>query len=595
MESLRQALKDLSFWWQSQDYQPIGHASETDTSPNFKEKGVLGLGYINHGIRRLSTKAFVLLVASIIFIPALLTISTRGVHNYISSPGDDVAEDGTAEPWDGYDVTSLPEPIPGNRRFVVVIPANGGNPELCKLVSSAIILGYPSPVIVNWGKKFIDHKDGWFGGTHLSKIVGTLDYMDKISHNKTHKGDKLRDNDIVLVVDAFDLWFQLPPEILLQRYHDAIRAANARLAGEWPGTGEMPMQQTIIISTQKKCFPPVTAGSNLHCDALPESTLPKDVYGPDTDVVPEVKDDLGVKGNPRQYHDVRPRYLNSGSIMGPLGDMKRYFRRVKAQMDKSQANGTRLYSDQGVFGEVFAEQEIWRTWLRERHASNQELPNDEGTGLLFDNFEYHVGLDYSQQLFLATVFEEDDGEIFKLNNHSLIANRSQELGISPIRLQGVPEDVKTARNPMKGIKPKADYVAPEWGDMAMYADFFTTAIPPVVHHNAHAGGLKRRREWWWPKMWYFPYLRPLLKAGLKPGPLKPLATVPVRDGDVVYWAPSSDEKKRNARIYEEERLENGLQGASLNMVCRHWNETADWKVRWFDEVFRDGKGPLKLD
>ncbi|WXC53853.1 hypothetical protein QX201_013496 [Fusarium graminearum] len=106
------------------------------------------------------------------------------------------------------------------------------------------------------------------------------------------------------------------------------------------------MQQTIIVSAQKKCFPPESSGSILHCDQLPDSPVRKDLYGPNTD------------RDPNEFHDNRPKYLNSGSMIGPVGDMRRYFRRVYERMQRGLVNGKDLYSDQGIFAEIFAEQEL---------------------------------------------------------------------------------------------------------------------------------------------------------------------------------------------------------------------------------------------
>lgn len=52
--------------------------------------------------------------------------------------------------WNATDIA------PGNRRFVVILPASTPSPSLCKTITSAIALGYPMPVIVNWEVNFLD-------------------------------------------------------------------------------------------------------------------------------------------------------------------------------------------------------------------------------------------------------------------------------------------------------------------------------------------------------------------------------------------------------------------------------------------------------
>lgn len=438
------------------------------------------------------------------------------------------------------------------------------------------------PVIVNWGIDFHD-TFGEMGGSHLAKVTGTLAYLDELSSSKAHENDKLREDDLVMIVDAYDLWFQLPPEVLLRRYHEANAAANERLAKQW-GHGDVPMEQTIMLSTQKKCYPPPETGSNLHCDSIPDSPLRKDLYGPNTDMDPTE--------NPNEFHDVRPKFVNSGTIIGPVGDMKRYFRRVLDKMNEMIATSeVRIYSDQGIFGEIYGEQEIYRQWRREKRASSSDA-DDEASMLMARDFEYHVGLDYLQNLALTTAFAEQDGEIVQLSNRSSLEEHASELGIFPTRLEGVPEDITDVQHPLDN--PLLSQATPphDWGESPLYADFYTTSVPALLHHNAHKDGLKERRIWWWDRTWYFPYLRELTKAQLAPAAeLKPLAKLPAKDGELVYWPLPSDKEHRLPRLYAPGNVAEGLNTANFERLCKA-EEGAD--KPWYDEVFRDGKGTLEL-
>ena len=66
-------------------------------------------------------------------------------------------------------------------------------------------------------------------GLELLKILGVVRYLEGMLSKKTHPDDRFEENDIVSIADAFDLWFQLPPEVLLSRYHNINRRANKRL------------------------------------------------------------------------------------------------------------------------------------------------------------------------------------------------------------------------------------------------------------------------------------------------------------------------------------------------------------------------------
>ncbi|KAL9576342.1 MAG: hypothetical protein Q9212_007182 [Teloschistes hypoglaucus] len=106
-----------------------------------------------------------------------------------------------------------------NPSFHLLIPASQTNPQLCKTLLSSFVLAYPPPTLINYGKKF--DGDGWDKGTHAGKIRGVYNYL----NNK----DKIADADLVLIVDGYDVWFQLPPVIMVKRYNALINEANDRL------------------------------------------------------------------------------------------------------------------------------------------------------------------------------------------------------------------------------------------------------------------------------------------------------------------------------------------------------------------------------
>ncbi|RSL39473.1 hypothetical protein CEP51_016806, partial [Fusarium floridanum] len=165
----------------------------------------------------------------------------------------------------------------GHRNFVIVLPVDGPSHDLCKVISSIVALGYPAPVIVNWKKDFHTDEEG-IGPSQLGKITGTLNYLEWATSSDAPDEDKLGDDDLVLMLDAHDIWMQLPPSVLLHRYFSSNQRANNRLAEEY-GFEEGLMEQTIVISAQKGCIAPRDKISNLYCHDVPESTLPPDVFG----------------------------------------------------------------------------------------------------------------------------------------------------------------------------------------------------------------------------------------------------------------------------------------------------------------------------
>lgn len=105
----------------------------------------------------------------------------------------------------------------------VLIPASRPDVNLCKALISAGILNYPSPVIINWNQSF-DDPGLVEGGSHLAKISGVHEYVANL--------DGSHDEDLVLMVDGYDLWFQLRPQTLVDRYFDINRRADKRISSE---------------------------------------------------------------------------------------------------------------------------------------------------------------------------------------------------------------------------------------------------------------------------------------------------------------------------------------------------------------------------
>ncbi|CRK32666.1 hypothetical protein BN1708_019063, partial [Verticillium longisporum] len=117
------------------------------------------------------------------------------------------------------------------------------------MLLSTVANGYPAPLIINWGRDF--HKQGgWFGGSHLGKIDGTLDALEALaSDEEAPPAERLRPDDLVLIVDAYDVWFQLPPRVLIERFLAQNAAADARILAGWsadaPDAIAAPTQRVI--------------------------------------------------------------------------------------------------------------------------------------------------------------------------------------------------------------------------------------------------------------------------------------------------------------------------------------------------------------
>ena len=172
--------------------------------------------------------------------------------------------------------------------FQLIIPASESNPELCKTLLSAFVLGYPAPTLINWGTK---NKAGAVfkeSSSHTAKIQGVYDYL--------NDKKQVSDEDLVIIIDGYDVWFQLPPQVLVERYRELLEDTNQRLKARYGMISEdqdgdnlverVPKYvQKVLFGADKICWP--NPKNDPACTAVPYSTLPKDVYGPETDKDPK--------------------------------------------------------------------------------------------------------------------------------------------------------------------------------------------------------------------------------------------------------------------------------------------------------------------
>lgn len=152
----------------------------------------------------------------------------------------------------------------------LVMIASKVDDRFCKSVFSALVNGYPAPQVPFMNKTF-EH--------------GLVHKIEEFS-NYAHK--KAKDNDTILLIDGYDVIFQLSMDTMLSRIEN--------------------MPYKIIVGADKRCWP--QDASSPACQNVPQSELPNDIYGEKTDV--------DRWGSPWS----RPIYVNSGTIAGRAVDLK---------------------------------------------------------------------------------------------------------------------------------------------------------------------------------------------------------------------------------------------------------------------------------
>jgi len=393
----------------------------------------------------------------------------------------------------------------------LLVPATSSNADLCKILLSASILGYPPAVLINWAAP--EDADPYV--QHLAKVWTILEYLDRLADSG--KGDEL-----VLIVDGFDVHFQLPPEVIISRYYQENARADKRVVdtvGE-EMAAQYNMRQTVIFGHDKLCWP--MDNRRPACWVVPEASDSRWVYGPYTDT---------------QAAYARARWLNSGTVIGPVNDTRDVFR---ATLDLIHTKHT-TDSDQFYFANLFGLQEFARKSVRTDEPFKDIKKSDVDWPVLEkgQRTEFFLGLDYEAIMFQTMAFFREyitwvqfDLPAPKPDTWSIDNVQQRIVQDDWLRSRHLPDDVTTlSRGPFDAFLPDANIPASKtssaeelseikaksipihesWDALKLGANIISNTIFPVLHFT----GDKGFRDLWWPRMWYYPWGEQLLKAAVK--------------------------------------------------------------------------------
>ncbi|KAL9112047.1 MAG: hypothetical protein Q9227_003667 [Pyrenula ochraceoflavens] len=319
---------------------------------------------------------------------------------------------------------------------------------------------------------------------HLAKVEGILNHLESLGPQ--------HDDELFLMVDGYDAWFQLPPDILVQRYHSIVDSSTNRYAAD-----ESDFTNTVIFGQDKLCWP--GTASRAACWAVPDSTLWSQAFGPDTD--------YGI------VEHNRPRWLNSGTIIGPVKDVRDIF---TATLEKIREHHSEN-SDQFYFANVFAEQSYARGPTTTQQWPNITESPQEGPEALeiprvpsSKRTEYGIGIDYESSLFQTVAFYED--YITWITYY----NSTQEIQPKPTSFHAnnpyhhfpLPSDLATSFPPPgPKDKPPTSPLPATWFNLPLATNTITKQIAPLIHFT----GKKGYREMWWHRNWFYPVGKELLR------------------------------------------------------------------------------------
>lgn len=448
-------------------------------------------------------------------------------------------------------------PDSNETKLHLLLPASRGNVNLCKTLLTLTILGYPAPHIIGWGAQ--DGREGFrSGGSHLVKITAGLDYVNDAERRKQPGFD----DELIFIIDSYDMWFQLPAEVLIARYRAVVALEDAVVARRMGRAfGREGIRSKVVFGAGKRCAP-----NQLHtvaCYAVPESSLPKDLRRGNTDTV------LGRN----MYSNFRTRYLNSGYIIGPVGAVRPMLERAKERLDQCARrtgawfdNGSGLSdecyhgSDQSIFADIFGEQEMNREMMRRRHRTLVDdwldlvVPNRPGArppashvlntpvqDSLKPAFthqayrasqapsretpEFGIGLDYWSLLGHQTANAEFDSRYIR---------HDDALG-PQVGRQGIFDCL--AKAPMPRDLPAEAAVLGltdmRWGTMPLYTEICLGSVPVMIHHNSVD---KTWREKQWNQTWLHGHSRRLLEERRRAGAPQLVEGIPTDKGTKLPWS-----------------------------------------------------------
>ncbi|KAF2874602.1 hypothetical protein BDV95DRAFT_592650 [Massariosphaeria phaeospora] len=414
--------------------------------------------------------------------------------------------------------------------FHLLMPALDDSPEFCKTTLSAMLLNYPPPTIINLYQKFASQAD-----REQETLRSTLHYL---SNKKL-----VKDEDMVLIVDGHDTWFQLPSDVMIRQYQIVLADANTRLMTQY-GNNTQNVQkhnQTILFGAAKVC-----KGDDLACKQMPDSVLPSNIYGTKTG---------------KEIALTPAKYLDAGTLMGPAQDLKKLFAAAVKKFEREQSQAATV---QSIMATIFGEQELarrnehkgtkpassskWVDWFggqagEPEDATPKTNADQENTW----EHEFAIGLDYTHTLFQSVIYSAEDELVPLPHDNSTDLSKYHHDG-TPTPALKIPTALQRAKppfwtpdlsnnNPSPNEKPAyidklefdkdIDHLKPrdtKWEDINLIQNTYTGAIAAALHLNvpltktsakaaAHEAGPSANLSY--PTLWHAPYSRALLRKYIR--------------------------------------------------------------------------------
>ncbi|OAL52273.1 hypothetical protein IQ07DRAFT_678294 [Pyrenochaeta sp. DS3sAY3a] len=408
--------------------------------------------------------------------------------------------------------------------FHLIMASERDTDGFCQTTLSAMLLNYPPPTAVNLYTRF-ETEEQW----ETETINSTLHYLSTSRF--------VQDDDLVLIVDGQESWFQLPSDVIVTQYKRLLEDANLRLLDRY-GLGEDGFQkfnQTIIFGAEKMC-----RSDDMACKYVPQSILPDDLY---------------VKETGRRISERPAKFLNSKMVMGPARDLRVLY---KAALKKLRKKRSQSQTVQSVFATLFGEQQLRRDAIeskkkptgaklkeflggsKRQSAAERRLANAKGFAPSNGTrHEFSMGLDYSHTLFQPLIYctEDELVPITHDNSTDLSIYQRPDSRVQQLLMPAALAETKppfwrpdlVKNNPSPNEKPayidKLDFnldldTLPKrktsWKRVPLLQNTYTGAIPAIILTNQKAAFTSANdhapyANITWSNLWYAPHKRALLR------------------------------------------------------------------------------------
>ncbi|OAA39172.1 hypothetical protein NOR_06432 [Metarhizium rileyi] len=383
-------------------------------------------------------------------------------------------------------------------RLHFLVPASGANLRLCYNLASAAVNRYPAPTLLGWNGQ------GEFDAakTHLAKLRTMKRYFDSL--------DPEEDDDLVIMVDGYDIIHQLPVEVIIERYFNVAQKADFHLSKRMGVSvrelHETNARQAVFWGADKVCWPPDPAAGR--CWAVPPSFLGENAFGSH-----QSPDDIFTND---------PRWLNSGTAMGPVGDMRKV---IDATLDEIAAthdvNFWQSESDQYYLANVWARQEYARS---KQIANGSEIEGGPLNRIVPERIselqetELHMAIEYDSALFQTNAGNDPfldhlqyNGKHYTSRVRSGLFGQGKEL--VPYTVQ-MPNNVRSGLARLYDSIPEA-HPGASTGKWLQRAHLATNLVTKQIYGIWHCTGVKETIDEEYRTMWFHPFVKNLLKESVR--------------------------------------------------------------------------------